>query len=295
MNKVYIIVLNWNGWQDTVECVESCQKLTYPNFRILIVDNGSSDGSEAILRNRFPDIEFIQTGANLGYAGGNNIGIRYALAHGADYIWLLNNDTTVTPDALTALVDVAEKNPQVGIGGSKIYFYNKPKTLWFAGGHIDFHSGETLHMGMGDLDTGQFDYRREVDYITGCSLLARRNLIETIGLMDEEYFLYFEETAWCVKASLAGYKVVFVPESVIYHKESGSTGARSPLFYYYMTRNRLYFLKNFGRKVKWLKRFYSDFRGIAQFIKNDPCWGQKTRAITQGYLDFFRGRMGQRK
>src|SRR6266568_5938037 len=120
----YIIILNWHGWQCTIECVESCKKLSYLNFRILVVDNGSTDGSEAILRERFPDVELLQTGANLGFAGGNNVGIRYALEQGAEYVWLLNNDTTVDADALSALVRMAEGDTKIGMAGSKILYHD---------------------------------------------------------------------------------------------------------------------------------------------------------------------------
>lgn len=141
--SISIIILNWNGRSDTIECVESCLLSTYPSFRIVVVDNGSSDGSEAALLEKFPYLDIVQTGCNLGYAGGNNRGIRHALANGADYVWLLNNDTVVAPDALAELVAMAEATPHSGMIGSKILFYDRPDTIWFAGG---FWSPDGAHI-----------------------------------------------------------------------------------------------------------------------------------------------------
>jgi len=126
---VFIIVLNWNGKDDTLECLGSLQQLDYPNFETVVVDNGSTDGSEDVIRSAFPSVNFIQTGRNLGYAGGNNVGIKHALSHGADYVWLLNNDTTVDPNALTALVETAQADPKIAVVGSKIFYYDQPDVI----------------------------------------------------------------------------------------------------------------------------------------------------------------------
>jgi GT2 family glycosyltransferase len=238
---VYVIILNWNGWKDTAECVESCLKLSYADSRILIVDNGSSDDSEAILRERFPDIELIQTGVNLGFAGGNNAGIRYALNHGADYVWLLNNDTVVAPDALTALVAAARQEPKAGMLGSKIYYFDEPDRLWFAGGWINYRIARTGHIGSGETDAGRYDTLRETDYITGCSLLVPRDVIESVGLMDERFFLLFEETDWNERTRRSGWKILYVPASRVRHKVSRSLESDWAGYYYYLTRNSLLF------------------------------------------------------
>jgi len=134
--KVSIIVLNWNSAHDTAECLESLRKLNYPAHEIIIVDNGSTDDSELVLREEYSDIKFIQTGVNLGYAGGNNVGIKYALAHGAELIWILNNDTVVDPDSLREMVVMAQSDPAIGLVGSKIFYYSKPDTLWCVGGGL---------------------------------------------------------------------------------------------------------------------------------------------------------------
>jgi len=257
--SVFINILNWNGWEDTIECIESCQLLQYPNFQIVVIDNGSEDDSVAILRSRFPQIILIETGVNLGFAGGNNIGINYAIEQGADYIWLLNNDTIVMPSALSELIIVAEGDSQIGMVGSKVMQYANRELIDFVLGSVDLQVGRTKHIGRGEKDTGQYDLASESDYITGCSLLVKKAVIAEIGLMTEEYFLYYEETDWCLQARKKGYKIYNAPLSTIYHKVHSSTQKVPGAFVYYITRNRLYFLEKFGENIKWKKRIMEDW------------------------------------
>ena len=289
---VFLVILNWNGWSDTVECVESCRKLTYPNFRILIVDNGSTDGSEAILRERFPDIEFIQTGANLGFAGGNNAGIRRALELGAEYVWLLNNDTVVDAESLSALVRVAEGDTGIGMVGSKIVYYDNPRLIWFAGAVLDpTKPHRPHHRGLREEDRGQYDTTEETGYVTGCSLLARREMIEQVGLLEEELFLYFEDVDWSARDRRAGWRLMYAPASVVRHKESSSAGgAASPTVVYYTARNRLYFVRrNFP--AKFARAFWYDlFEHVAVNVKKGRL--AAARCAVRGMWDFFRGRGG---
>lgn len=243
---VFVIVLNWNGQNDTLECLQSLQKLDYDNFELLVVDNGSTDGSENVLRSSFPAVHVIQTGENLGYAGGNNVGIRYALSHGADYVWLLNNDTTVDPGALNALVETALGDTQIAFVGSKIYFHDKPDQVWCVGGTIDLAAGgRTDHPGMGQKDVGQFDNITDVGYVTGCSLFVSKVAISAIGLIPEEYFLYFEETDWNVLAQRMGYRTVLAPASHVWHKYS-ETGDYKDRFIYYSFRNRIQIVRKYS-------------------------------------------------
>jgi len=291
MNKlVYIIILNWNGFKDTIECVESCLKLVYPSYEIVVVDNGSDDGSETIIREHFPGLKFIQTGANLGYAGGNNAGIRYAIKEGADYIWLLNNDTTVDPKALSELVNIAEMDPVIGITGSKILSYSQPSVLLFAGGLLDLSLGTANHIGEGRMDIGQFDTSLETGYITGCSLLVKRSVINDIGLMNENYFLYYEETEWCIKAKEKAYTLIYVPKSIVLHKESVSTQKRKGSMTYYLTRNQLYFIEHNGINVQWLKRFKTDLLYLLKLIYRKDL--NTAHSIFTAYVHWISGYMG---
>ncbi|WP_298267865.1 glycosyltransferase family 2 protein [Geobacter sp.] len=290
--SVYIIVVNWNNWKDTVECVESCRRLAYPEVRLLVVDNGSTDDSVEKLRRRFPDLELILTGMNLGFAGGNNVGIRYALEHGADYIWLLNNDAIVDPNALTALVCVAEENELVGMVGSKIPFFEKPHLLWYAGAVLDtekpYRSG---HRGLGEEDRGQYDVPEQTGYVTGCSLLVRRQVVEEIGLLDEGLFLYFEDSDWCARARRAGWKLFYAPQSVVLHKVSSSIGgAGSPFMRYYLARNLLYFVAKNYPGTLFRTVLFDVYANVLVPIKK----GKFSSALwaIRGMRDFFLKRKG---
>ncbi len=287
---VYVIILNWNNWKDTIECVESCLKLTYSNFRILIVDNGSTDNSESILRRRFPGMECIQTGSNLGFAGGNNVGICHALEKGADYVWLLNNDTIIDPDSLSELIRAAKRDERVGIVGSKIYYYDEPNKIWFAGGIWDKSRSFTTHRGMGEEDAGQFDEVCAVGFITGCSLLAKASMIREIGTMSEDYFLYWEDVDWNARAARHNWKILFVPGSRVWHKVSSSITDRSRLqSYYFMRGGLLFFQRHAPRQlVIFLLR-------VMSFAVSRYRAGQS--AVVQGYLkgtgDFLLRRFGR--
>ncbi|HJV36720.1 glycosyltransferase family 2 protein [Geomonas sp.] len=300
MPEVHIIILNWNGWQDTVECVRSCQRLNYGNFRLLVVDNASSDRSEAILREEFPDLEFLQAGANLGYAGGNNAGIRRAMAKGADYVWLLNNDTVVDPNALSEMVPVAEADTSVGMIGPKILLHSQPDHLNCIGSTIDLRTGQPRLLALGEKDDGRFDEIAEMDTLSGCSLLVRSALVERVGLLDDRFFLFYEETDWILRAKKAGFKMLYVPKARIWHKVSASVGGhQSPLMLYYMIRNNaLLMRKNVGRGSYLL--FLVIFlllvipkKLINVLLLNSERRIQKARAILTGLCHFFAGRFGQ--
>jgi GT2 family glycosyltransferase len=240
---VSIIVLNYNGREDTLACLRSLEHLTYPNVNVIVVDNDSSDGSVETFKKAHPGVRIIETGANLGFTGGNNAGIRHALKHGADYVMLLNNDTVVAPDMVEVMMEVMEADPCIGVAGPMIYYYSAPETIWSAGGTIDWSHGTTSMVGLNEEDKAQFGLSpRPVDFVTGCCLLARRDVWEKAGLLDENFFMYYEETEWCVRARRAGYKIAHVPMAMLWHKISVESRAASPRTHYYMTRNRLLFL-----------------------------------------------------
>ena len=289
-SKVFIIILNWNGWQDTVECVESCLGLTYPNFQILIVDNCSTDNSPTILQKRFPDIDLLQSGANLGFSGGNNVGIRYALAHGADHIWLLNNDTRVDCNALSALVSVCESDSRIGIVGSKLYYYDEPNKIAFAGGCWKQSPLRPYHLGVNETDHGQFDVIMEVDFITGCSLLIRSEVIEDIGVMHEEYFLYWEDIDWNARAAKHGWKILYVPQSKVWHKVSSSIGDKPLLQAYYNVRNRLLFMSRHQPLKVFATLVQTAVVAVGYMIKGDK---NSSIAYFMGLRDYLGKRFGK--
>lgn len=289
---VFIVILNWNGWQDTVACVESCHRLIWPNFRIVIVDNGSIDGSEEFLRRRLTDVEIIQSGSNLGYAGGNNVGIQHAMNSGADYVWLLNNDTVADPEALPALVEAMETDPSAGIAGSKIYYHQDPHRIWFAGGIWAKGRLRLRHLGAHKLDEGQFDELRETGSVSGCSMLVRSAVIRNIGLMDESYFLYWEDTEWCAKALAKGYRVLFVPGSHIWHKVSASAGKSAFIQYYYFTRNGFFFLRQYDPFLIPVFAAYNFLFVLKCLVLGDA---QPLQGFMHGVVAFVKGEKGPRQ
>jgi len=250
---VYIIVLTWNGKQDTIECLRSLQKVSYQNFKILLVDNASSDGTVDAVRKEFHNVEMIINDANLRFAGGNNVGIRKALDQGAKYILLLNNDTVVEKDFLSHLVDVAEREKRSGMVGPKIYFHSDPNRLWYAGGKIEWWKGWISHVGVREKDTGQYNSQSLTDYITGCCILVRREVIEKIGVLDESYFIYGEDADWCLRAARVRYSLLYVPSAVIWHKLSVSTGGHLSWFKNWnKLKSQLRLMARYARWYHWL-------------------------------------------
>lgn len=295
--SVAIIVLNWNGLVDTRACLHSLLKIDYFAAHIVVVDNGSSDDSVVRIRAEFPAVTLIETGVNLGYAGGNNVGIRHALAQGFDYILLLNNDTEVAPDFLDVLVAYCETHPEVGAVGPKIYLYDYPDRLWSAGGVIEWRQGARTHMrGLQEVDRGQFDTAAQVDFLPGCAVLVRSEILPRVGLIDERFGMYYEETEWCVRMARAGVTLVYVPEAHLWHKVQVDRQNWSPQITYYMVRNRLLFLRlTRAPLISWLYAIVlQDVRTwISWRIR--PKWqgrGPQRSAMWRGWTDFLNSRFG---
>jgi GT2 family glycosyltransferase len=269
---VSIIVLNYNSRDDTLACLRSLEHLTYLYTEIIVVDNGSTDGTVDAVREQFPNITLIPTGANLGFTGGNNVAIRYALDKGSDYIMLLNNDTIVAPDMIDMLLRAMDQDPALGVVGPLIYYFDQPEVVWSAGGSIDWQRGITHMTGIGEEDKGQFGQEpRYVDFVTGCALLARRAVWEQVGLLDDHFFMYYEETEWCVRVNRAGFKIAQVPTAMMWHKISLEARASSPSTYYYMTRNRLLFL---GRTRAGLRTWLYT---LSEYIRTFVSWSVRPK------------------
>jgi GT2 family glycosyltransferase len=294
--QVAVIVLNWNGCEDTLACLASLSLVRYRPLDVIVVDNGSTDDSVEAVEASFPDVTVLETGENLGFAEGNNIGLRYALARGTDYVLLLNNDTEVAPDFISVLVDAVEATPRAGVAGPTIYYIDRPKMIWSAGGAIDWRRGGTRMMGLDEVDEGQYDTVREVDFVTGCALLARREVLEDVGMLDPRFFMYYEEIEWCVRVARAGYKILHVPRACVWHKISPTRQADSPRIHYYMTRNRLFFLRSTRPGVRaWLHTLLGDYLRTLVSWTVRPRWRcrrAQRRAMARGIMDFYRGRFG---
>ena len=297
--KVFIIILNWNGWKDTVECLESLKKIDYPNYQIVLVDNGSTDESVLQLEKFcLEKIKFLFLNSNLGFAGGNNVGIKHALENQADYILLLNNDTTVEPDFLTQLIKTAESDKKIGMLGPKINFYDHKDRIWFLGGKINRLLNKGTHLYYDQIDSVENlpNELFEVDYFTGCALLIKKEVIEKIGLMWDGYFLYYEDTEWNLKAKKNGWRIIVAPKAKIYHKASRSTKEGSFSYIYYHARNGLYLAKRNGsfliRFCAYLNSFWILIKQIIKFIfiPKKRIWA---KAVMKGIGDFYLGRTGK--
>jgi GT2 family glycosyltransferase len=290
--RVAIIILNWNGWKDTIECLESIYQINYQNYSVVVVDNNSSDESIKKIKDYIngklkvesnfikyssdnKPIEFnefngtdlnieknlsikrlnlIKNKINQGFAEGNNIGIRFALKNiNPSYILLLNNDTVVDKNFLTALIQEGEKNDKIGLLGPKIYYYDNPNVIWCIGGKIDWKFARGLHVGTNEDDHGQYENEMNFDYISGSALLIKTEVLEDVGVLDKRFFLYFEETDLALRASLRGYENLYVPHAMIWHKVSKSGGGiKNEIGLYYITRNRWLFMKKWATKSELL-------------------------------------------
>ena len=267
-NRVYIILLNWNGKEDTLECLESVQKIDYPNFKTIVVDNGSSDGSVSAIQKEFPKVKVIKTGKNLGYAGGNNFGIRYALKNGTDYILILNNDTIVDPQILKAFIGAASQIQQPGILSPIIYYFSHKKKIWYAGGQQFKKTARFRHVGIGCIENRK-DYKTfmETDYASGCALFTNASVFRKIGLFDEKFFLTYEETDFCYRAKNENIRSYVVPEAKVWHKISVSFGGeKSPIYQYYKTRNRLLWAERYLPKNIFFKIILKDLYNLIEYV-----------------------------
>jgi GT2 family glycosyltransferase len=233
---VAVVILNWNGYEDTVECIQSLQNIQYSNFEIIIVDNSSTDGSQNKLLKKFPDINLIQCLSNGGYATGNNAGIRIALERGAAYILIVNNDVVAKNDFITPMVECAEQDLNVGIVTCKAFHYSDSTRVYCTGGTISMSrcSGINLSPSLQDMEC-------DVTYISGCVLLVKRKVFETVGFLDEKYFMYFEDFEFSRRAGKY-FRLIYYPKGIVYHKSGAGKkwDEYTPTYLYYHTRNRFW-------------------------------------------------------
>lgn len=292
---VCIVLLNWNQREDTLSCLESLTKIVYSPIQIVIVDNGSVDGSVDSINSNYPAVKIIKLSHNTGCAGGRNRGLAYARSLNSDFVLFLDNDTTVEPDFLSHLIDVARTDARIGILSSKILLDSDHSVCWTAGGRVNAAGTVDAlhyHAPSGEVPDRIFD----VDWVPGCVLLARSEVAEATGAFDESYFVYFEDIDWCVRARQRGYRIVVVPQSIVYHKVSQSSGGDySPIKLYYWSRNRLLFLKRQSRDTARLLTMLSmvteditDGLGDILLMKSP----RHARARWKGTLHFFLQRSG---
>lgn len=273
MKRVDVVVLNWNGWQDTLACLASLARLDYPDFHLVVVDNGSTDGSAEKIRQAMPLVKLLQTGANLGFGGGCNAGMRHALAGDAEYVWLINSDATVDSGALSALVAVAEQNPALGSVGSVLHEADKPGLiqLW-GGGRVNLWLGLSRHQ----ITPGP------PDFISGASVLLRRAALEEVGLFDDQtFFMYWEDTDLAFRLRGAGWQLAVADKSRIWHKQSATLGKGSPLLDQYFTQSAVRFFRRHA-PVPFIPVSFMLLRMLAKRLASGHF--VRVRAVLKGFL-----------
>ncbi len=243
--SVYFVVLHWNQLALTISCLESLRAQDYPNFRVIVVDNGSTDGSTVTLQKQFPWVIFLVLPYNVGYSAGNNAGINHALQLGADFILLMNNDTEVDPGMLSHMIAAAQADPKVGVVGPTQYYADPPDVIWGGANYFDWKSASSIRRGMGerlsDVQLQMLPSVEMTEYVDTCAALFRADVLRQIGGMDERFFINYDDHDLCARAGKAGYHVVYVPLAKMWHKVSATMGLASPSTTYYMTRNALLF------------------------------------------------------
>ena len=300
--KVAIVILTWNGLKDTLEVLKDVEKLNTRTVKLLtlVVDNGSTDGTIARLKNyslKNSEFKLIENGKNLGFAGGNNPGIKYALKHGADYVLLLNNDVILDGKLVMNLVRDMNVFEKAGIICPKMYFAKgyefhkgrylpsqKGKVIWYAGGGIDWDNVYSFHRGVDEVDGGQYDAIEKTDFANGACVLVKKEVFGKVGFLDDKFFLYWEDADFSQRAKLAGWDILYTPSTHLWHKVSSATGGSgSPSNDYFLIRNRLIFGFRYARlrtKVALVKD------SLRMLVKGRP-WQKK------GVLDYFSGNWGK--
>jgi GT2 family glycosyltransferase len=279
---VHFVIINWNQPELTLACLESLSNLNYSPFQIVLVDNGSTDDSVALIRQNYPDVILIETGENLGYSAGNNVGIRYAMGHGAEYVFLLNNDTAIDKEMLLRMVAASEADPEVGMVGPTIYYFDPPNMLWSAVNSIRWPQGQIIRHGMNEAHPKVADDApaQEVDYVDSCAVLVKREVIEKVGMLDEAFFINYDDADWNIRARQAGFKIVYVPTACLWHKVSAAMGQASPATTYYMTRNSLLF---FWRHSRGLTRLKAVMYVIGRTVRTIAAWTLKRQYSHQNF------------
>jgi len=305
MTRVFVVILNWNRPGDTIEGLKSVgqSQVTGYELNVVVVDNASDDNSVDLITRKtesatqkLSGLKIIKNKENLGYAGGNNIGISYALKGGADYVMVLNNDTLVDVNLISRFVEMVQKHPDVGIFSPKIYFakgfefhkewYRKSefgRVIWYAGGTIDWHNVYATNLGVDEVDRGQFANKREIDFATGACMFIKAESLKKTGIFDERYFMYFEDADLSLRMKKFGWKVLFVPKAILWHKVAQSSKIGSDLNDYYIHRNRLLF----GIRYAPMHAKLALLKESVRFLFFGRPWQKK------GVRDFYLGKLGR--
>jgi GT2 family glycosyltransferase len=298
--RIGIVLVHLNSYGHTSLCLKSLTTMTYPNAEVIVVDNGSIDSSGARLRSEFPTVTHIRSEENLGFTGGNNIGIEHSMSHGCDHVLLLNNDTIISPGFLQPLVDRLLSDATIAAVSGKIYYYpaalnGRENIIWYAGVFQKWHTGYH-HVGTLEEDRGQFDVAMPTEYASGCLMLMRGEVIKKLGGLSKEYFIYWEESDWCMRAKAIGYSSWYEPKSIIWHNfTSAAFGQETPFYMYMQIRNSFIFAsRHFHGMVKLRYLLFYPLYILNYYIsllRSNNARGAK--AIFYGIVDYFKGYRGK--
>jgi GT2 family glycosyltransferase len=267
LNSLAIIIINWNSFDVTSNCLTSIRSVSYENFKIIVVDNGSSDDSAVKLKRFFPEIILLKNEKNIGFTGGNNQGIEYALANDFDLVMLLNNDTVVTSNFATILVETLISNVNNGAIQPKIMFNQERNIIWNSGSSFSKVWHLTKSIGSNEIDKGQYDVLKEIPWVTGCCFLTRSSIIRKVGMLDARFFIYYEDTDWSFRIKKEGYKLLYEPGAKIFHevgksndnRDSFGEGNLSPFSHYINVRNHIFILRKYAKGVFYITSLFYQF------------------------------------
>lgn len=281
--NVAIVLVNYNGFKDTIECIESIKANNFKNYKIIVVDNASFSDDAKIIKEKCNDIILIKSKENLGFSGGNNLGIKYALDNKFDKILLLNNDTIIDADMIENLLKYSDDSTIVT---PKMYYYDEKNVIWYGGGYINKFTGKANHYQINSEDQNDTDVK-ECTFATGCCIMIDSNIIEKCGYLSEEYFMYCEDTDYCLNLLKNNVKILYNPNAKLWHKVSKSTGGSlSEFSIYYMTRNRLIYLKKY--KDYFYRTAYV-YTILTRYIRMFQYWVKKDnkyKALKKGIVDY---------
>lgn len=289
--RVYILILNLEGFSDTQHCLLSLRLLAYPNKEIIVIDNGSKSDDVSQLQALFPEVRILSTGINRGFASGNNIGIQTALREGADYLFLLNNDTEIFPDTLKILVDKAEKDSSIGIVGPAIYDLAGPQRLSITSGRVNLMTGVSSSAELEEMHKRNDVEAIDIQFVTGCALLIKRSVVEQIGLLDETFFLYFEEVDWCIRARNAGFRTVYLSRAKVLHKHSSTVKTGSAFQIYHLMRSKMIFLRKYSPSfaVSFILYLVGQIRPLVAYLVTGRF--AHVKAVIRGTADGLRSEL----
>jgi len=294
---VWVVIVTWNRADAVISCLISLNALTYPNFKVVVVDNGSTDGTVQKLRDIFPSLDIIANSRNQGYTGGNNAGIEHALRHGAAYVLIINNDTRVHPRLIDELVAVAESDPRIAVVGGKALWAHQPRRIWAAWCELTYGPMLTRVYGRDAIDSPFYQQVRDVGQVVGCGYMWRREALEDVGLLDTSFFGYHEDVDWCYRARCNGWRVVYAGNAIIYHTGSLSTDSQfreSMPMMYFLGRNAVLFTKKHSNPWRLAQiTFAAALGSLHRVWRGQPGAARGERLFWQGFRDGLANRNRQ--